>query len=346
MKALLAPLLLAWSLAAPANPEAQVDWNPAAAQLPEAALLSIGVLALDAPAGEAPSAAESVHVSFALRRALEETERWGPVRMMAGPDHPAELLITGTIVASDGERLVLHLVVTDATGERWIDREYRATAGLDDYLDPTRAEPFAPLYAGVAADLERYRASLSLERLNHIIEVSGLRYAAALAPDAFGGHLERDPDGRYRIRRLPAADDPILARIERVRAAEHLFVDTVDLQFLRAFEEVHPTYAAWRKAMVESRTLMHAYRDDAQARKGRQSARQRYYQLRELKLHQQSLREALAAFAFEVAPTTLELNGELVQLSGTLEAQLRQWRDLLAGIHAAEVGLPQARDSR
>ncbi len=336
----LAPLLIAGWLTAPAGATPSADWNPAAAQLPEAALLSVGVLAMDAPDGDAPRAAESLHVSFTLRQVLEETERWGPVRMMAGPDHPVELLITGTVVASDGERLILHLVAADATGERWIDREYRATAGLEDYLEPGRSEPFEALYAEIAADLERHRASLSLQRLEHIIEVSRLRYAAALAPDAFGGHLERGPDDRFRIRRLPAADDPILARIERVRAAEHLFVDTVDLQFLRAFEEVAPTYTAWRKANVETRTLLDEYREDARARKGRQTARQRYYQMRELKLHQQSLREALAAFAFEVGPTTLELNGELVQLSGTLAAQLGQWRELLGGIHAAEVGLP------
>ncbi len=346
--------LLSWLLAA-AGPVASqapdlAPWvkDDEPGQLPPPALLAVGVVEFDPGLGPKPvtdprfalRGAESRYVAFLLRRVLEETERWGPVRMLPGPDHAVELLIQGTIVESGGDRLELHLIATDSTGRRWIDRPYQATAQLADYRSADGADPFRSLYSAVAADLERFRSTLSLQQLEQVIETARLKYAAELAPAAYRDYIALGADGRVQIRRLPAAGDPMLARIERVREAEYLFIDTVDLRFARYFEDVRPTYMAWRSSTLESKVLMNAYRREAESRRGRQSARQRYYQLRELKLHQQTLREALGGFALEAGPTSLELNGELVELSGSLTEQFDQWKSLLARIHAAEVGLP------
>ena len=47
-----------------------------------------------------------------------------------------------------------------------------------------------------------------------------MRYAAALAPDAFGDFFEEQPDGTYKLLRLPADSDPMMDRIRRIGHAD------------------------------------------------------------------------------------------------------------------------------
>ncbi len=75
------------------------------------------------------------------------------------------------------------------------------------------------------------RTSLSDKMLSDIAEVSLLRYADQLAPAAFGDYLNSGPDGTFIIHRLPAEDDPMLERIERIRRVEYVVTDTMDEQY-------------------------------------------------------------------------------------------------------------------
>ena len=130
----------------------------------------------------------------------------------------------------------------------------------------------------------------------------------------------------------------MLTRVLRIREAEYLFADTVDLQFEQYYRELKPSYLAWRQAAVEAGGIMAAYRESSSRRK-KKSAQEKYNQLRELKLYQQTLRDNLSAFAFEVSPSTLEVAGQVVQLSGSLAEQQAQWQDLLERLYAQEVGV-------
>ena len=63
---------------------------------------------------------------------------------------------------------------------------------------------------------------------------------------------------------------------------------------------------------------------------------------KEADLHQEALKELATSFDSEVAPIVMNVEGEVVKLSGTLEAQYQEWRRLLRRIYAEEVGLPLA----
>ena len=47
-----------------------------------------------------------------------------------------------------------------------------------------------------------------------------MRYAADLSPDAFKAYVVDDGKGRYTLNRLPAEDDPMYDRTQRVRQRE------------------------------------------------------------------------------------------------------------------------------
>lgn len=341
--------LLAWLVlaGAPAAQEAVAPWALTdAAELPEAALLEVLLAPFDP--GPAPNAgnderalaaAEARILPYRLRAALEGTRRWGPVRMLPTADAQAELRIHGEILTSRPQRLALRITAVDATGRQWIDRTYEGTAGPADYM-PETPPPFEPVYESIIADLEAARARLTLSELQRILGVAQLRYAADLAPGVFGDYLARTEDGGFRLRRLPAADDPMLARVQRIEASEALFEDTADQQFRAYYAAVAPTYRALQGSLLEADRLLADYRRQARDRRSRKGLQQRYNQLRELKLHEETLRKQLAAFAFESSPTTVKMEGELVQLTGTLEEQYAEWKSLLRRIFEAEVGLP------
>ena len=77
-------------------------------------------------------------------------------------------------------------------------------------------------------DLLDVRGGLDTRQLEMIRQTSLLRYAASLSEEAFGSYLQQAPDGSYTVLRLPAEGDPMMARVERIRDQEYLFVDTVD----------------------------------------------------------------------------------------------------------------------
>ena len=60
------------------------------------------------------------------------------------------------------------------------------------------------------------------------------------------------------------------------------------------------------------------------------------------KIHEQDLDELAQGFNNEVQPTVLEVRGKVFMLSGTLDAQYQEWRDILREIFALETGLPAA----
>ena len=147
---------------------------------------------------------EAMFLPFVLRDTLVNTEQWGAVRVVPEPDIAAELLVSGTIIRSDGSTLELQIRAVDATGRTWINKAYSATSPGPDANLNAKHKGFQQLYDAVELDLRRIRAGLEEKTLADIAEVSLLRYADQLAPAAFGNYLNTTDEGTYEILRLPA----------------------------------------------------------------------------------------------------------------------------------------------
>ena len=63
-----------------------------------------------------------------------------------------------------------------------------------------------------------------------------------------------------------------------------------------------------------------------------------YKSYKESKMNEDSLREMAASFDNEISPTVMELEGTVIRLNGSLQAQYEEWRRLLQEIYAAERG--------
>jgi hypothetical protein len=288
---------------------------------------------------------EAKYMPVMLRRVLIESGSWGVVRVLPEPLESSELLVRGRIVHSDGQRLELHIQASDATGRGWLDKNYAAVTLAGDYPVTLDGDPYLGLYQQIAADLYSAREQQTQKRLQQIREVAFMRYAASLAPDAFSSYLGYSEEGVYTLSRLPAEGDPMIARVNSVRNQEYLFIDTVDEQYARLSEDMATTYHLWRQYDREQALFRTGYQQrvegrDSRGRRGSYAAmEQTYNAYKWSKIHVQDLDELAQGFNNEVAPTVMEVSGQVFRLSGTLDNQYAEWRDILQRIFTLEMGL-------
>jgi hypothetical protein len=290
--------------------------------------------------------AEAKYMPVMLRDALNDTDAWGVVRVLPEALDSSELLVTGTLLHSDGQRLAFHIKAIDASGALWLDQTYTGTATPADYVE--KVDPFLEVYTRVSADLLAARQHRSPAELVAVRQLAELRYASALAPQVFESYLARTPEGRYSLLRLPAEGDPMLDRVLRIRDQEFRFVDIVDEQYTRLGEEMASTYQLWRQYGAEQAEYRNEYQErvssrESQGRRGSFAAlEQSYNAYKWSKIHEQDLDELALGFNNEVAPTAMEVSGTVFNLSGSLDTQYAEWREILQRIFALESGLPPA----
>lgn len=287
-----------------------------------------------------------------LRQVLQASGAWGAVRVQPEARSSAHLQVQGRILHSDGERLVLALRVEDARGEVWLDATYHDETSPADYPVTDGTDPFQDVYHRIANDLLAARQARDTERLRRLPAVATLRYAAELLPGAFAAFLERDGQGHWQLRRLPAEYDPMLARVALIREREYLFVDTVDEQYLDLARALQPAYDLWRQFTREQSHYRADYRERLADRQragppGSYAAmEQSYNAFRWSRIQEQDLEELARGFDNEVRPTVLSVDGQVYRLSGSLAGQYAEWRDILRQILALEMGLPEETATR
>lgn len=352
---------------APNEPASQPDpdWPPpvgevslAETQGEPALWLDVGIVVFDPGIPEDPAThsregvfpeirkAEARYQSVLLRDVLVASTEWGAVRVLPHDTGSSPLVITGRIVHSDGQDLVLAVEAHDATGRNWLSRTYRDRAGAADYPVAAEEDPFIDIYRAIANDLVAVREGWDPLVLAEIPRVTELRYAASLSPEAFADYLEQDELGFYSARRLPAEDDPMMARVQRIQNQEYLFIDTVDEQYVELYQAMAPVYNLWRQYGREQAIYKVEYQQRAANREshGRRGTyaqmEQTYSAFRSLKIQQQDLHELAIGFNTEVAPTVLEVGDTVFRLNGTLDTQYDEWRDILRKIFALETGIP------
>ena len=279
-----------------------------------------------------------------LRDILTESGHWGPVRVLPSPSHFAALTVSGEILHSDGRDFVVDIRAVDASNRVWLQQQFRGVASAADYAEQGQ-EPFRPVFVAIANRLLSAAEQLGASDIQRLLQVADLRYAEELVPAAFSPYLV-ERDGYIEVQRLPADSDPMLARIERIRNQEALFIDTVDEQYVDLGVELGPTYTLWRRSSLEQAEYLEIYTARAASRElkaeqGSFAAMQQVYSAyRSVRIQEQDLFELATGFDNETAPTVLDTGENVVRLSGTLEQQYGEWRAILARIIRLEQGVP------
>ena len=363
-----------------------VDMTPPVqlAAIDEDVLLDVGVAVFDANVPDAfddqlaqnvtaeVRRAEANYIAYFAKNLLQSTGNWGAVRVVPRATHAVDLTLSGRIVHSDGERLIVEARVEDARGEVWLEREYEALASKFAYSDmvPADIDPFQSIYRQIADDMLAYRETLSKADVLGIRTTAEMQFARDMAPDAFGDYIVEPEPGVLEVRRLPAADDPMLGRVRKVREREYLFIDTLDEYFDDFSARMYPAYQNWRHATYSEAI---AYREQRQKARRRavagavgiaaglaaqtSDARVTQYggivsviggaavvgkaiqDFADAKIHSEVLHELGSSAEAEISPHTIELENRTISLQGTVATQYEHLRRILKELYYEELGL-------
>ena len=298
---------------------------------------------------------ETQYLPYVLRNTLIDSNHWGAVRVLPESDPSVDLVITGTIVASDGLALEIEIRAFDSTGREWINKTYADISQSDDFPESSRftasnrfdpvnfVDPFQDLYDQINNDLLSMRDSLSEQELINLRRVSQMVYATELSPESFAHTLEEGPAGLLTVSSLPAGDDPMMRRVRDMQLRHHTFIDTVDQYYQSLFDEMRPVYATWRhysrdQSLENQSAERQIYEGGVYGNAGNfLTLTQRYDRYRWAKIYEFEFAELASGFNNEIAPAILELNRNVHGLDGTMADQYAQWRKILRALFALEV---------
>ena len=323
----------------------------------------------DIPISAEVRRAESRYQAYHLKETLEQTGNWGVVRVIPSPSNFQPLLVQAKILASDGENLRLFIKATDAAGSVWINKEYSDSASKYAYQS-VREDPFQDTYNQVANDLLKAHQARNASSIINIQNVARLKFAADLSPESVSNYLETDRRGRVTVTQLPAENDLVMQRVSRLREQENLFVDTMDDYYLNFYRNVKPSYDEWRYATYDEAVRLRQMQKQARNRllagaaliaggvyAGSQSetwagdaaaagavvggigaVKSGMDRYKQAEIHEQALAELTQSLGMEIEPNVLQIEGQSIELEGTLDAQYGQWRRILKEIYAADQG--------
>ena len=299
--------------------------------------------------------AESRYVATLLRVTLETSGQWGAVRVCPENVQFVDVSVSGKIIESTGAKLALQVTVKDSTGRVWLNnKQYASAADTGSYKTDAALkarDPFQNVYSEVANDMLTAREAITAQNRRDIRRVTQLEFAKDLVPQA----------------RLPATDDPISIRIDRIRESDSGVVDTVNGYYANFADQMSESYGQWRRASFleiekEQRTLnqartrtylgaaavvasvfvpqqcgMYDYNcrrlstgvRTAAAIGGAASILSGLKKYSDAKTHALTLKELSESFQNEVSAQVVDVEGRTLKLTGTAEEQYREWRELL-----------------
>ncbi len=315
---------------------------------------------------------EARYIPIHLKQTLESTGNWGAVRLVPAAN-AVDVMVTGAILSSTGKKLEIAVRVVDSRGKKWLEKRYREEADVGAYRgakDVSVGEPYQSLYNQIANDILKARRKLDEKDIRLVQTVSRLRFARDLAPVAFDEYLSEDKKERFKVERLPATDDPMMERLALIRERDFMFIDTLNEYYAGFYAKMDDPYDSWRAYSYEEQVAMEKLQKAARLEKilgaaaiiggifsstrggggravgevavlgGMVAITDGMQKSEEAKMHVEALRELAGSLDSEIAPLLIDVEGEVLRLTGSVETQYATWRQLLRKIFAEETGLP------
>ena len=317
--------------------------------------------------------AESRYAPYLLSETLQRSANWGIVRLMPNANSPMDVFINGVILESNGELMGMRVEVSDSTGRHWYTKEYDQAISQFSY-DPSQRQqndPFQILYNNIANDLLAWRKdNLEEAEITEIRTISEMLFAKRFSSEVFDGYLSQDRNGVYQITSLPADNDPLLQRIRDIRERDFMFIDTVQDYYATYVRQMRLPYDSWREQSYHETIELRELEASAKRRfiagaaavvgglaaatqgsnygtqvggafgvgAGAYLIRSGFDKRAEARMHMEALEELGQSLESEVAPQVINLEDRTITLTGSVEEQYEQWREILADLYAVEVG--------
>ena len=310
---------------------------------------------------------ESVRFAIEMKRALEETEQLGAIRVTPDQQVTGDLYVIGRINESNGEDVGINIRVISMDGKTWLSKNYshRVDGYFFDNLRNKDKSAYYPIFQEAATDIVRQLKSKRSDYLEMINQLTEVRFGHSMSDDSFAQFLEFRGN-QVKLVQAPAGNDPMLKRIHKYRVEDQLFMDRMQQGYDDFAQQVAPSYEAWQeaaytenKARREARkaTLIKAVTgvlaiglavaSDSDSTGGAVAETSavlaggallagsvKSYQ--EAKFHQEALMELGKSVDTQVAPQVIAFEEKNIKLTGDMAQQFDQWRAALKRIYAEE----------
>ena len=320
--------------------------------------------------------AESNRFAFKLKQALDNTQKFGAVRVTPNKTASGDLYILGKILESNGEDVEFNLKVIDIAGREWLDDEFEHEIEESFYKNyrNRNADPYEPVFKKAAdkiAELLQDKSSLEFSRLKDIAQ---LRFGASFNEAVFMEYLNTE-DNYFKLVSMPSDNDPMLKRVSSIRVREQLFIDSLQQNYQSFSQNMNDSYSRWQEAAFQEKQLRNEARtkgilkviggivliglaiaaasnsyDDnsytpdttmataavAGGVAGAWMLSDGFKSQEEAQLHKDILDELGESINLELAPQVVTFEEESVELTGNIDEQFTQWRAFLKRIYEKE----------
>ena len=313
---------------------------------------------------------ESVNFALNMKKALENTNQVGAVRVTPNRKVAGDLYVIGKINESNGEDVAIHIKVVSVDGRIWLKKNYKHR--VDEYFYTSvrnqGKSPYDPVFKKAAADIVeqlRRKDQSYLEEINQLTEV---RFAYSMSDESFRKFLNFN-DGPIKLVQAPADNDPMFKRIHQYRVEDQLFTDKMQQYYYDFDQKVKTSYKTWQEAALSAVKAQREARIEAiwrasagiaaiglsaiiGAKQGDSTAGKILsggvaltgtgllvsgaLNYEESKFHYETLMELGKSIDVDVAPQVIEFEEKNIKLNGDATAQFNQWRGALRKIYAEE----------
>ncbi|MDT0595726.1 hypothetical protein [Glaciecola petra] len=310
-----------------------------------------------------------------MKAALDDKKVFGTVSVVPDASTPSDLFVLGEIGKSDSEEVEITITVADSTGEIWGKESFEHTVSQGFMRDQRNQgkNPYEPVFKRASDYVVSLLSKLSIDEKTYIKNMSLMRYARYYSPESYDDFINTDlkrKNGqryyKFELTKLPDPNDPMLKRIEDLRAQELLFVDRLQDNYEVFQAETREAYGTWqeetlpeviaaRKAKTERNTkavvggiaaILAAILIAKSAEKDDRPSDQKALEIgavaagigsiwainesfknnSRLKVHSAVIEEQGQALDLSVSPTVIDFENQTIELQGTAQEQYLQWK--------------------
>jgi hypothetical protein len=313
--------------------------------------------------------AEARYMPVMLRHTLALGKTWGEIYVLPAISSDHDVQVEARIVEASAHTLELAVTVRDATGKEWFERGYTEHVGDNVYGDQSIGvdDPFQGIYNRIANDMLAYvHNSLDEQKLTTIRNTAELKFGNEFAPQVYGQYLQTD-DAIVQALRMPPANDPTVLHLREIRQRDRAFQGLLQDHYIAFATQVADNYYEYRRQSFRELQDLQSQQREARGDvidgalwlgaaaaignidgalgvatsagaavvgavkvgRGIMAYPDRSF----------FIDEVTESFATEVVTQTVELDEEVVILSGSAEEVYGEWKDILRALFVEERGL-------
>ncbi|MBL78922.1 MAG: hypothetical protein CMH70_02615 [Nitrosomonadaceae bacterium] len=320
--------------------------------------------------------AEANRFAYKLKEKLEETGKFGAVRVTPDSTATGDLYILGKIKESNGEEVQIDVEVIDISNRKWLDESFDHEVSDTFYKNYRNKgkDPYDPLFEEVAIKITEKLSDQEHKELENLRYLADIRFGANLLDTQFMQYIKTE-NGQFKLVGKPSDQDPMFRRVKAIRVRDQLFIDGLQNNYASFSSKMNDSYLMWQnQSLQEIKAKRSANRKaigqaiggaaliglgvlSAIAGSGsRSSATQTASTLgllaggvggavligkslesnEEANMHRDTLNELGQSVDMELAPKVIEFDKNSVELTGNVKEQFKQWRNFLQRIYLEE----------